>query len=43
MMSKILSCCFLRAYKSQIGQFGHNSKKLSEVLHYSNKIVDERD
>jgi hypothetical protein len=29
---KILSHCFLRPYKDCIGEFGHNSQKLSELL-----------
>jgi hypothetical protein len=29
---KILSYCFLKRYKDYIGEFGHNSQKLSEVL-----------
>jgi hypothetical protein len=29
---KILSYCFLKRYKDYIGEFGHNSQKLSELL-----------
>jgi hypothetical protein len=29
---KILSRCFLKHYKDYIGEFGHNSQKLSELL-----------
>ena len=34
---KILSYCFLKRYKDYIGEFGHNSQKLSELL--KNKTI----
>jgi hypothetical protein len=31
---KVLSRCFLKHYKDYIGEFGHNSQKLSELLRH---------
>jgi hypothetical protein len=33
---KILSRCFLKHYKDYIGEFSHNSQKLSELLRDKN-------
>jgi hypothetical protein len=38
---KALSHCFLKHYKDYIGEFGHNSQKLSEVLIKGRDIVGE--
>jgi hypothetical protein len=36
---KALSRCFLKHYKDYIGEFGHNSQKLSEVLIKGHRII----